>query len=366
MCGQFLLDADAVTMRRFLELSWAGVRLSDDSLVNNDAITMVMARLGLYRQNVDEFGHFELMVPLYVQHTFGPSVRSLLAICQIVDKGDRFECGFRRILQLRFSCLRPCTCWSNMGLPFLTQSGVPFPAQYSSDAFVFPKIVKENSWTVASVKHTMDVIHSRGSLDTALRQEFGSSAMPELIRCMKVGHYYQPVAKSGSADALIKVSNTSVVSFQFKNLKDPITAKVIAKEAYKCRAAGIQMWLVVVCSSGNERNVDYVYHLQGVTVVVLSKQSVEFYIGSNCLRQFTSNSLIGDLSDRIDISPNKDDFLLQAGVDIDKLWMSRGENSDIASRKRGLSDEIENTSTIPHSTVTNKKRLATLRVKLSN
>jgi hypothetical protein len=286
-------------------------------MINDEPITSMMARLGIFRQDCECNIRFQLLVPPFILKLLLPSIRSILAISEYVDKGSQLESGFRRILLLRF-LFKPCSSWTDVDLPFLSECCVPFPQELYHESFAFPKIAKQNAWAEANVQQVMDSVHNARYND-AIRQEFAHSALPTLIKYMKIGHYYQPLSMSGSADAMLKCSESDIVNFQFKNSSTPITDSAVDAEARKCCADGYSVFLIMVSPAGNARDVDYLKVVDRVTVIVLSRSSVQFFLGQNCVSNFSSSSAIVDLAQRIKLSPIKSMTLSELGIQLENL-----------------------------------------------
>ena len=104
---------------------------------------------------------------------------------------------------------------------------------------------------------------------------------------------------SGSADAMLKCSESDIVNFQFKNSSVPITDSTVDAEARNCRADGYRVFLIIVSTAGNARDVDYLKVVDGVTVIVLSRSSVQLFLGQNCVSEFSDRCVIVDLAQRI-------------------------------------------------------------------
>ena len=286
------------------------------------AQTSMMARLGIFRQDCECNIRFQLLVPPFILKSLLPSIRSILAISEYVDKGSRLESGFRRILLLRF-LFEPCSSWSDVDLPFLSACSVPFPQEHYHESFAFPKIAKQNAWTEANVHQLMDSVHNARHND-AIRQEFAHSALPTLIKYMKIGHYYLPLSMSGSADAMLKCSESDIVNFQFINSSTPIADSAVDAEARNYWADGYRVFLIMVSTAGNDRDTDYLKVVDGVTVIILSRSSVQFFLGHHCvsnLRSSTSVHVIVDLAQHLKTSPikNKAMELSELGIQLDNF-----------------------------------------------
>jgi hypothetical protein len=231
--NEYVMAADWSCFRRCVELSWTGISFTDDTMINNEPITSLIARLGIFRQNLECGIRFQLLVPPFVLKSLLPSIPSILMVSEHVDKVSLLESGFPRILLFRF-LFEPCPTWTDMDLPFLSSCNVSFPKEHYHEAFIF----------------------------------------------------------LSSADAVIKCSGSDIVSFQFKNSNTPITDNMVDAEATKCLAAGYNVYRIIVNTAGNVHDADYTKSVEGVTVVVLSKSSVEIFLGQNCVSNFSSSSAI--------------------------------------------------------------------------
>ena len=118
---------------------------------------------------------------------------------------------------------------------------------------------------------------------------------------------------------MLKCSESDIVNFQFKNSSTPITDSAVDAEARKCWADGYNVFLIMVSTAGNARDVDYVKVVDRVTVIVLSRSSVQFFLGQNCVSNFSSSSAIVDLAQRIKLSPIKSMTLSELGIQLDNL-----------------------------------------------
>eukprot|EP01033_Poteriospumella_lacustris_P014783 gene14783-10574_t len=94
-CMTALSPGDIGTFKTCVEMAWAGLYFTDNMSLSGEAITSVIARLGIFR-GPDEFKpgglvHYQLVVPPFVALTHLPSVRSLFAIKEQDEKGSRLE-----------------------------------------------------------------------------------------------------------------------------------------------------------------------------------------------------------------------------------------------------------------------------------
>ena len=99
----------------------------------------------------------------------------------------------------------------------------------------------------------------------------------------------------------------------------PITDSDVDAEARKCLALGYNVFLIIISTSGNSHDADYLKVVEGVSVIVLSRSSVEFFLGQNCVSNFSSQSAIVDLAQRIKISPIKFIELSELGIRMDNF-----------------------------------------------
>jgi hypothetical protein len=321
VCPQAMSPDDTDNFRRCTELSWAGMHFTDDSMIFNEPITSLMARVGIFRQ-IDTRGRdhnsFKLLIPLFMLHSHMPSAHSLLAIKEYEDKGSRLECGFRRILHLRFAISTRNVCWADVGLPYLDVCRFPFPERPLEKSYPFPKISKKNRWKKKYLIEFKDAAHNEKH-DAVVTSEFASSVIPHLYELMQIGQYYQPLPKSGSADAIMKCSRKKIVNFQFKNCAKPLSAAAVDIEAKKCRAKGCDVYLVVVCTAGSSSGTDSFTQVNGVSVAVLSLASVTEFLGAGTVQQISSSSSFGDMSVRLGASPIKATTLIELGAQMDNL-----------------------------------------------
>jgi hypothetical protein len=237
-----------------------------------------------------------------------PSVKSLFAIKEYDEKGSRLEAGARRVLHLRFRW-RSVANWNDVGLPSLTSANVPFPTVPLHSSYVFPKIAKQNSWKESDVDAFMDASHNAKDDNTPPRTEFALAALPNIFEKMHEGQWYQSLPKSGSADSHIKSANKVVVDFQFKNTLFAMDESSASAEAKKSVAKGFTVFLVIVCVEGNGRPEDTILEdevdFPGVTVILLCKKSVQYFLGENLVKTFSSATALVDSQVRLGVSPMK-------------------------------------------------------------
>jgi hypothetical protein len=312
-CRTTLSPNDIGIFKTCVEMAWAGLYFTDNMSLSGEAITSVIARLGIFRgQDVVKPGgvvHFQLVVPPFVALTHLSSVRSLFAIKEQDEKGSRLEAGARRVLHLRFRW-GPCANWDAVGLPSLTSANVPFPTVPLHYSYAFPKIAKKNPWREADVVAFMDASHKSPNDDVSdTRIEFALAALPCIFSKMQEGQWYQSLPKAGCADAHIKCAPRVVVDFQFKNTSGGMDESNARKEAVKSVAEGFAVYLVIVCVAGNGTLEDKVFEdkaeFPGVTVIVLSKASVQYFLGENLVKTYSSATALVDSKVRLGVSPMK-------------------------------------------------------------
>jgi len=312
-CRTVLSPDDTGTFKTCLEMAWAGLYFTDNMSLSGEAITSVIARLGIFRgQDAVKPGgvvHFQLVVPPFVALTHLPSVRSLFAIKEHDEKGSRLEAGARRVLHLRFRW-GPCSNWDDVGLPSLINANVPFPTVPLRSSYAFPKIAKNNPWREADVAAFMDASHSAPDDDVSnTRIEFALTALPIIFKKMHNGQWYQSLPKAGCADSHIKCAPRVVVDFQFKNTCYGMNELGARKEAKKSVADGFTVYLVIVCVEGNGALEDKVLEdkveFPGVTVILLSKKSVQCFLGENLVETYSSATALVDSKVRLGLSPMK-------------------------------------------------------------
>ncbi len=303
-----LTQEDEVIFRRCVEFSWCGIELHNNTVLHNEPITSVMARLGLFRGPTQSLDLFTIVVPQYLLDYYSnfPSVNSMMAISNQDNAGSRLECGFRRVLRLRFQ-LDPCSSWKDIGLSFLYSSNFPFPEAKMHSTYLFPKIGKDNSWSEKQVRRFMEAAHSRNP-SVIRKSEFSAKALPSIYRYMKVGQYYQPLPLSSSADALLRCSENQLIVFQYKNLKDGFKFKNLTQEAIKCIAKGWQVYLVIICPNGHDYRdgEDFVLVDKNITIGLLSKDSISAFLGIDATKAIESISLVSDVMGRLKISAVKE------------------------------------------------------------
>jgi hypothetical protein len=232
-------------------------------------------------------------------HVWSP--RSLQSISEYENPGARLEAGFRRVLHLRLA-LGTVDKWATVGLPYLDTMGVLFPAIKMDSALPFPKIVPSAKYEQKEAEEFMLNVHA-GSCDVQ-RAVFPPKSLSELCEHMKIGQYYQPLPMSSSADAKIRCGESFMCDLQFKNFVTPISERAIEEEAAKCQLPPPwTTFLIVVCSAGHHLGDDD-HHLTigSVTVLLLSKLSVEAFLGKNALTSIRSAKILADSMSRLLVS----------------------------------------------------------------
>ena len=330
-CRTILSPDDIGIFKTCVEMAWAGLYFTDNMSLNGEAITSVIARLGIFRgpDEVKPGGvlHFQLVVPPFVALTHLPSVRSLFAIKKQDEKGSRLEAGARRVLHLRCRW-EACSNWDTVGLPSLTSANVPFSTVPLRCSYAFPKIAKQNPWKEADVVAFMDASHKSPDDDVSdTRIEFTLAALPSIFEKMHEGQWYQSLPKAGCADSHIKCAPRVVVDFQFKNTSDGMDELNARKEAVKSVAEGFDVYLVIVCVEGNGTLDDKVFQdtaaFPGVTVILLSKASVQYFLGEHLVESYSSATALVDSKVRLGVSPMKRGMGLKDIVkDMDNLQLS--------------------------------------------
>jgi len=306
-CCRVPNSQDSRSFDRCLEMSWCAIEFSDRSTICGEPITCLIARLGIFREEMDKTsGRFKLLIPKFMRSYQHKHSRLIEDILKDRDIGNRMECAFLRILHLRLTtqvASEPVD-WSSIDLPAISSLLNPPPCVIDSTRmFAAPKIAS-SGWTKEEVVETMGAIHNNNVLDS-LRATFPPDALPCIFECMFTGHLYVPLPKSSSADLFIKLAADCMLCFQFKNSSTNLTKEKIETEAKKCTAAGWNVMLVLVCSSGNGTASDKWSQIEGVQVLHLSKTSVEKFLGSNTISKMTSTTALQDLSIRLAASPLK-------------------------------------------------------------
>jgi len=156
----------------------------------------------------------------------------------------------------------------------------------------------------------MDASHNAPDDDVSdTRIEFALAALPSIFEKMHEGQWYQSLPKAGCADSHIKCAPRVVVDFQFKNTSDGMDESNARKEAVKSVAEGFAVYLVIVCVEGNGTLEDKVFEdkaeFPGVTVILLSKASVQYFLGENLVETYSSATALVDSKVRLGVSPMK-------------------------------------------------------------
>ena len=109
------------------------------------------------------------------------------------------------------------------------------------------------------------------------------------------------------ADSHIKCAPRAVVKFQFKNTSNGMDESAAKKEAIKSVAEGFAVYLVIVCVKGNNSPDDKIFEdkasFPGVTVILLSKASVQYFLGKSLVETFSSASALVESTVRLGVSP---------------------------------------------------------------
>jgi U4/U6 small nuclear ribonucleoprotein SNU13 len=291
-----------------LELCWAEVYIPLSATLWDQPVSLVVARLGIYTQRHPKDDRLmRFAVPLYLLRHCKPSIRSLASIAEHADAGSRLECGLRRVLHLRFM-LKPSN-WKDCCLSILDDIGVPFPAAVPREkSYCFPKMVTKSKCSSEDVANFVKAVHSGD--DTCLLTQFPLDAMPALCNLMEIGQYYQPLPRSKSADAKMRVGNRVMLDFQMKNFVTPLTRSQLNEEVSKSRMEGWRVYLLIVCSSGHQVTADGEDCVEqwtegglSVTCVVLSKNSFRLLFGCNASTGIQSRPLFEEAARRIYPSP---------------------------------------------------------------
>jgi hypothetical protein len=296
-CNHVFSDVtEAKLFSRLTELAWAEIDFNPDTAkFDGEAITSIIARLGVYTViSPHDPKKCCLVISLLQLRSQSWSPRSLQAISEYDTPGARLETGFRRVLHLRMS-FGGVNNWSTVGLPYLDMAGVPYPAVALTNAYPFPKIHSQGKTYQGHVDKFMDAVHKQSA--AVPQQIFPFKTMSALYNLMKVGQYYQPLPMSKSADAKIRCSIDCMCDFQFKNFQRPFTLADAKAEAIKSTVPGWRVFLVVVCAAGHnvqDSGNDVTVMLENVKVILLSKASVEAFLGRSTLSAIQSVGLLAD------------------------------------------------------------------------
>ena len=300
-CPSMFAKCDEDLFRHLVEMSWAGIEIDPEvQYINGEALTSILARFGLYTSSsgCENTKLRVIRVPLYQFRSQNWAPASLRSISQYVEPGERLEAGFRRVLCLRLSILDACS-WDQIGLAYLAASAVPFPLMDMTDMFSFPKLASNATGNQAQAAEFMEKVHSHESgMD---RQVFSRSFQKQLAKLMRIGQFYVPLPLSSSADAKMRIGETTMLDWQFKNFQNPITEETIKAEAEKCKIVGWTVHLVIFCSAGHSMNngQDHQFMHKDVHVVALSQQSVEAFLGKTLLEKIQSTGLAADSTTRV-------------------------------------------------------------------
>ena len=199
----FARAVDEDTFRRLVEFAWNGIDFDPDTdSISGEFVSSAIARLGLYtsisphdpQRRCIEVSIFQLRNQQW-------SPRSLMSISEYDNPGARLETGFRRTLLLRLCLQQTSKSWTSCGLPFLDKEKVPYPKERVEQSYPFPKIVEGSNMVILKkdVDECMLNIHTYDSI--VLKKVFPRRALSNLCKLMKIGHYYQPLPMSSSADA---------------------------------------------------------------------------------------------------------------------------------------------------------------------
>jgi hypothetical protein len=312
--------------------------MTDDVVLCDEAITSIIARLGFFRDPVPGSNEYRILVPVYLMRAMKFSPRSLQCIAEYDNQGDRLECGFRRVMHLR-SSLGPNNIWGDVGLPFLDNCSIPFPTKKLENAYIFPKMMNNSLRTEEEAKKFMDAAHGETAPLQAGKTAFAPKLLPFLYSLLRIGQYYQPLPLSSSADAIIRASDRDVVNFQFKNFISHFSEALLEPEVEKSKADGWNTYLVIVCTAGHNIQVsgdgdvgrDGMLVMGAVTVVLLSKESVDQFLGNNCLQRLSGSSLRENSSTRIAFTPPK--AAVDAATDRDMIAIAQGVSAIAVAEK---------------------------------
>lgn len=233
---------------------------------------------------------FRIIAPKFLFDDLERNNKSLCAIAQYEDKGGRLESAARRAFFIRCSSTLPIINWTSLHLPTLDKEGIVFPEILPKKCFLFPKICKDNEWSESEVNNTMTIFHQNTISLFKFKSEFSKFALPSICKNMLIGQYYQGLPRSGSADAIMRLNDNTVLEIQYKNYKEPIKrSEIIKHELDKSSINDFNCYLVVICISGHDESedIDLVFSPENSDsfirkVVVLSRKSVLYYLGQGC------------------------------------------------------------------------------------
>lgn len=143
----------------------------------------------------------------------------------------------------------------------------------------------------------------------ATKQQFPPEALNCICKEMKIGQYYQPLPLSSSADAIIRIDEKTLCHFQFKNYIEPFDCTNLSflhKEVRKCFVEDFKNYCIFICSSGNSTGTDAFFTHKSVDIILLSKSSVELFLGKHALIHLESKNLTDDSDGKLmNMSPLK-------------------------------------------------------------
>lgn len=296
------------TFRHLVEISWAGIEVDTCVVYNNVPLSAILARFGLNTSSGSSPGCRLIEVSLYLLRSQRWATGALRNIAQYRSPGDRIETGYRRVLFLRLSVLEASN-WAGIGLGFLDSAGVPYlPDQKSMNIFNLPKFSGSVQDDIRSARDFMCAAHTQsdenGMLDpdrtmvSSTLQPFSNLFFKEISELMQIGQFYLPLPQSSSADATMRVGQTTKLHWQFKNCSTPISNATMENEAELCAIPGWRVYLVIFCTKGNENGSDCVFAHRGVNVIALSQQSVSNFLGPELLLERRIQSTAGLASDQ--------------------------------------------------------------------
>ena len=183
----------------------------------------------------------------------------------------------------------------------MDQESIIFPKIKPTAFYAFPKICKDAKCSLDEITCIMKNIHLKDS-SSVCTSEFSKYALSCIFGQMNIGQYYQPLPRSNSADALIRLNDNSIINIQYKNLQNPITSAIIKSERRKALINGWNCYLLIICPSGHYKDSkeDLIIEKNDslCKTIVLSRLSVKRYLGNNTVHSIESFSLLSDLMDR--------------------------------------------------------------------
>jgi hypothetical protein len=313
-CPLLFEDYDDNSFRHLVEIAWAGIEVNLDALYEgNEPLSAILTRFGLNTSAGSRSTRRCIEVPLYLLRSQRWAAGSLRNIVQYSEPGDRLETGFRRVLFLRLSVLEVSN-WEGIALDYLDSIGVPFPSVKDDmmKIFNFPKLSGSAHGSTNSAQEFMQLAHRQCDENIVLdpdrkgitkqRQTFSKVWLKQLSELMQVGHFYVPLPRSSSADAMIRLGEKTKLDLQFKNFMNAITKPEMVKEAELCAIEGWTVFLVIFCSKGHSANKDgsdLIFTHKGVTIVALSQNSVSNFLGPKLLENAESSGLATDQINRL-------------------------------------------------------------------